>query len=80
MPTQRPMTTGEYRVGVSFNPSQNAQVDAIKAQAAYMIDMLAPIAANRDHPEAARCAALAMTDIENAAMWGVKAITKPPSP
>lgn len=69
------MTEGEYRVGKSFNPSDNPDVDAIKAKAADLIDMLAPIAADRDHP-GARCASVAMTEIESAAMWAVKAVTK----
>lgn len=73
----RKLTEGEYRVGISFNPSNNAAVDLIKAKAAELIDILAPIAANRDHP-GARCAAVAMTEIESAAMWAVKAVTKQP--
>lgn len=70
-------TEGQYRVGVDFNPSKNAQVDEIKNAAASFIDMLAPIAAARDHP-GARCASIAMTEIESAAMWAVKAVTKKP--
>ncbi|TIV36364.1 MAG: hypothetical protein E5V91_22830 [Mesorhizobium sp.] len=70
-------TEGEYRVGISFNPSSNPHVDAIKRQAADWIDVLAPIAADRDHP-GARCASIAMTEIESAAMWAVKAVTKQP--
>lgn len=69
------LTEGEYRVGKAFNPSANPNVDAIKAKAADLIDMLAPIAADRDHP-GARCASVAMTEIESAAMWAVKAVTK----
>ncbi len=77
MTTDRQMTEGEYRVGVSFNPSGSEAVNSIKAKAAALIDELAPIAANRDHP-GARCAAVAMTEIESAAMWAVKAVTKQP--
>jgi hypothetical protein len=69
-------TEGEYRVGIAFNPSASGAVDSIKLQAASLIDALGAIAADRDHP-GARCAALAMTEIESAAMWAVKAITKP---
>lgn len=71
------LTEGEYRVGKAFNPSSSATVDTIKARAADLIDMLAPIAADRDHP-GARCASVAMTEIESAAMWAVKAVTKQP--
>lgn len=70
------LSEGQYRVGITFNPGGNADVVEIKAAAASMIDFLAPIANDRDHP-GARCAAIAMTEIESAAMWGVKAVTKP---
>lgn len=69
-------TEGEYRVGITFNPSASPMVDEIKRRAAEFIDLLAPIAANREHP-GARCASVAMTEIESAAMWAVKAATKP---
>lgn len=71
------MTEGEYRVGVTFNPSANPAVDDIKRRAAELIDLLGPIAASRIHP-GARCASIAMTEIESAAMWAVKAVTKQP--
>jgi hypothetical protein len=70
------MTEGEYRVGKSFNPSSNPAVDHIKALAAEMIDVLHPMSSDRDHP-GSRCASIAMTEIESAAMWAVKAVTKP---
>jgi hypothetical protein len=63
---------------MTFNPSGNDSVAHIKAHAAGMIDYLAPIAADRDHP-GARCASIAMTEIESAAMWAVKAVTKQPN-
>lgn len=70
-------TEGEYRVGKAFNPSGSSAVDDIKSAAAALIDKLAPISADRDHP-GARCASIAMTEIESAAMWAVKAVTKQP--
>lgn len=73
----RAMSEGEYRVGKTFNPSANPHVDHIKARAAELIDFLASIANNREHP-GARCASVAMTEIESAAMWAVKAVTKQP--
>jgi hypothetical protein len=73
----RPMTEGEYRVGVNFNPSNNPMVDEIKNRAAELIELLNPISADRNHP-GARCASIAMTEIESAAMWAVKAVTKQP--
>lgn len=72
----RPMTEGEYRVGVSFNPSKSPEVDSVKQRIAALVDDLAKIASDREHP-GARCAAIAMTELESAAMWAVKAYTKP---
>lgn len=75
------MTKGEYRVGVSFNPSKNATVDAIKAKAAELIDLVEEIASDRGTDfgnEVGRLKALAQSEIESAAMWAVKAATKQP--
>lgn len=68
---------GQYRVGVTFNPSGNEEVHAIKVRVAALIDDLNVIASNREHP-GARCASIAMTELESAAMWAVKAVTKQP--
>lgn len=83
---ERKMTLGEYRVGVSFNPSQDPAVASIKAHAAALIDEIAALRANKTQGvedaelrgEVCRLCALAVTDIENAAMWAVKAATKGP--
>lgn len=81
--TQR-QTLGQFRVGTSFNPSQNETVDQIKAKAAELIDLVDAIGFPNDSGEGemqrdaeiGRCKALAMTNIEDAAMWAVKAATK----
>lgn len=75
------MTKGQYRVGVSFNPSQSSMVDEIKKQAANLIDMIDAIHSDRTSDlgnEVGRLKALAQTEIESAAMWAVKAATKQP--
>lgn len=72
------LTTGGYRVGVNFNPSGNTMVDKIKAGAANLIDLIQAISPEGERSEAARCAAIACTEIESAAMWAVKAATKQP--
>lgn len=77
MSDDRQLTEGEHRVGVSFNPSGHKDVTMIKGEIAAMIDFLNTIASNRDHP-GARCASIAMTELESAAMWAVKAVTKQP--
>jgi hypothetical protein len=76
------MTRGEYRVGINFNPSSDDMVGEIKRAAADLIDLIETIpgAEMRDlrGSEVGRLKALAQTDIESAAMWAVKAATKPP--
>lgn len=64
------MTEGEYRVGITFNPAGDTDVDKIKAMAAALIDLIANVG-NND-----RCTALAQTAFEDGAMWAVKSITK----
>jgi hypothetical protein len=71
------LTEGQYRVGVSFNPSNNPDVDAIKREAAALIDRVYQLQFQRTGVDA-RAAALAMTAFEDGAMWAVKAVTKPP--
>lgn len=82
------MTKGEYRVGITFNPSGDNLVKQIKRQAADLIDMIEKIpnrisdqhGGETDDVRAAersRLKALAQTAIEEAAMWAVKAATKP---
>jgi hypothetical protein len=79
------MTKGEYRVGINFNPSADSIVDKIKRQAADLIDLIETInsdAQSNDNlghhaGEKYRLKALAQTHIEDAAMWAVKAATKP---
>jgi hypothetical protein len=69
------MTKGEYRVGINFNPDGHSQVNGVKQITAGLIDELEPLVEARG--EAGRCAAIAQTKYEEAAMWAVKAITKP---
>lgn len=73
-------TKGEYRVGITFNPSASGIVDEIKRKAADLIDLIESIPSDRDSErgnEAGRLKALAQTAAEDAAMWAVKAATKP---
>ena len=76
------MTKGEYRVGINFNPSGDDTVGQIKRKAADLIDLVdgipvALIASEEQYQEVKRLKALAQTEIESAAMWAVKAATKP---
>jgi hypothetical protein len=84
-------TLGEYRVGVSFNPSNNPLVDEIKRKAADLIDLIEAIpnfegktfgdvqmgrGMEKPH-KVAEAKRHAVDRIEEAAMWAVKAATKP---
>ena len=76
------MTKGEYLVGITFNPGGNETVDKLKRAAADLIDLVEAIKAPEDPTqlqpsEVGRLKALAITNIENGAMWAVKAATKP---
>lgn len=76
MPETRPVLTfGQQAVGVNFNPAEHPQVKLIKDKAAELIDILND---QRKGPEmlsadAARALSIAITDIEQASMWAVKA-------
>jgi len=73
-------TKGEYRVGITFNPSASGIVDEIKRKAADLIDLIESIQSDRSSErgnEVGRLKALAQTEVEAAAMWAVKAATKP---
>jgi hypothetical protein len=69
------MTLGETRVRVTFNPSQDSSVDAIKQASAKLIDACEAFKTGSKQPERDRLAALAQTAYEEAAMWAVKAAT-----
>lgn len=80
------MTKGEYRVGIDFNPGNEDVVGKIKRKAADLIDLIEqeiPMRSVSSTPgaareaEVARLKALASTAVEDAAMWAVKAATKP---
>ena len=76
---------GEYRVGTNFNPSEKSIVDEIKQKSAELIDLIEegikmqPANSSLDgirEGEVMRLKSLAQTNIEQGAMWAVKAATK----
>lgn len=83
---QPKLTLGQYRVGIDFNPSQNEDVSFIKQTAADAITFLKEkmqahlqtTNGSEQAGEIARLYAHAMTMFEDAAMRGVKAVTKKP--
>jgi hypothetical protein len=66
---------GTDRVRLSFNPGGNPQVEAIKRQAAGLIDLCEDMKRTEIRGEVLRLIALAQTAAEDAAMWAVKAAT-----
>lgn len=74
MDNQTERTLGEKRVRTSFNPSDQSNVQHIKERAAEFINYVNDNVEAKD-AEGARLKALALTSIEEAAMWAVKAAT-----
>ena len=71
----RPQTFGEKAVGLSFNPSGNDLVANIKARFADDIDEMNSLRMRTEDPEIKRLASIAITEIQGAQMWAVKAAT-----
>lgn len=78
---ERPQTYGERAVGLSFNPSGNPAVQHCKELFASLIDQQHQLrleAYDSEGPEAqeqARLASIAITELQGAQMWAVKALT-----
>lgn len=77
---EKKLTLGESRVRVSFNPSSDNIVDIIKQKSAEMIDFIDGFAGkpewtDEQYNEFKRLKSLAMTSIEESAMWAVKSVT-----
>jgi hypothetical protein len=75
MSETREMTFGEKAVGLTFNPSNNAEVDACKREFAAAIDRINALRNATDNAEIKRMASVAITEAQAAQMWAVKAIT-----
>lgn len=69
------MSYGESAVGVSFNPSGNADVDDCKRIFAEIIDALNDSRSGITDGEHKRLYSIAITEAQTAQMWAVKAIT-----
>lgn len=71
------VTEGEMRVRTDFNVTDSTVVSEIKESAAKLINLLSSIdmEGNVNSGEGERLRSLAITSIEEGAMWGVKAAT-----
>jgi hypothetical protein len=78
---QRPLTFGEKAVGLTFNPSNDFDVQTIKELYAQIIDLCDKLrgeAASKNESglsEKARLLSVAITEAQTAQMWAVKGIT-----
>lgn len=74
MAEERELTFGEKAVGLSFNPSGDPLVQSLKEGFAHLIDEMNSL--RKDHPsERGRLASIAITELQGAQMWAVKAAT-----
>ena len=75
MTEQREMTFGEKTCGVSFNPGGLENVASIKADFAALVDNLNGVREVCNNGEKARMLSIAITELQTAQMWAVKAVT-----
>lgn len=70
-------TFGQKAVGINFNPSNEYSVDRIKQIMANAIDEMNNfrLHLNTQSPEQERLASIAITEMQGAQMWAVKALT-----
>lgn len=75
MNNTREQSFGEKAVGLSFNPSNDDLVSQIKARFAADIDEMNALRLRTKSREVKRLASIAITEIQGAQMWAVKAAT-----
>lgn len=75
--SERELSFGERAVGITFNPGGDPQVASVKAACAALIDQLNDMKPAYDGKpnERSRMLAIAITELQTAQMWAVKAIT-----
>lgn len=69
------LTFGQKAVGLSFNPSGSSEVNQIKAKFADAIDLCHNKRMDSDSGEVKRMMSVAITKLQEAQMWAVKAVT-----
>lgn len=73
---ERQLTYGDRAVGLSFNPSGDDAVHKIKERFADLIDDMDMLRDQcNDNSEQARLCSVAITEMQTAQMWAVKAVT-----
>lgn len=74
-PATRELTFGEKAVGLSFNPSNNADVQEFKELYAKIIDKHNDALKSETDGEKVRLHKIAITEAQGTQMWSVKAAT-----
>lgn len=75
-PEKQPeLTYGEKAVGLTFNPSNDPQVQEVKELYARIIDLINNSIDATAPSERARLLKIAITEAQTAQMWAVKGIT-----
>jgi len=69
------MTYGQKAVGLSFNPSNDDEVGKAKQGCADLIDQMNYLRNISTSQEQKRLCSIAITELQAAQMWAVKAIT-----
>jgi len=79
--SSRPMTLGEKRCHINFNPSSDDKIGTFKRMMADAIDFLdqerlESVLSGEEYLEQVRCFKIAMEHLETAQMYAVKGIAK----
>lgn len=69
------LTFGQKAVGINFNPSNNDDVYICKKRYADSLDEMNDLRAISDSQEQKRLCSIAITELQTAQMWSVKALT-----
>lgn len=73
---EQALTFGQKAVGITFNPSNNGAVDRCKQMHANCIDQMNELRnSSTATQEQKRLASIAITELQGAQMWAVKALT-----
>jgi hypothetical protein len=72
---EKQMTFGEKACGVTFNPSNDDMVQKLKQAFADLVDTCDDLRLKSNNSEEKRMLSLAITDLQTAQMWSVKAVT-----
>jgi hypothetical protein len=69
------LSFGQKAVWLSFNPSGNDEVALAKQECANLIDHMNTLRLTTESGEAKRLCSVAITELQTAQMWVVKALT-----